>query len=394
MEYPKGFSSPKVLKKSATGSDSSLKPNLYARRPSNPSKLFSFDPDEPVSNQLAKLKSTYDCELKYMQEYISVLKKKNLSNPEPVSEKKLRDEISFLFENLKNEQQANLMLIEKLNRKSSEKLEENYKKTAEGWKDQNRFKEECVKKIEDCLGFYVRELMKAEDKMNRLELSLGVLKKELKVIKSVLIVSYKKDLSEKKYEIRENSENLARVLDENLDLKEKIKGLQKDIEFYRGENKKQREIIKELTEENEFERIALASINKIKNSELFVFEKDEFFSEMMEKVPENCEKCEDLEVKLGKQEKNIENLRGEVSRLKSENSKLLEDNENLEQITGKMQDILISSDNRSQEFSVGSPVLSPKASGDFNGFPGSGRFRNSPRFFEAKNMAGDGFVFK
>lgn len=411
MEYMKSLNSPKGLKKSLTANNASLKPNLNIRRPSNSSKFVNIDVEEPALNQVAKLKSTYDCELKYMQEYISVLKKKNSSYSESVNEKKLRDEISFLYENLKNEQQANLILINKINQKSSEKIEENYKKTGECWKDQkkiDRFKEDCVKKVEDCLGFYVRELMKVEEKMNRLELSLGAMKKEVKVIKSVLMVSYKKDLTEKKFELRENSENLARVLDENVDLKEKIKGLQKDVEFYRGENKKQREIIKEITEESEFERIALASVNKIKNSELFVFEKDEFFSEMMEKVSENCEKCKDLEQKLGKKEKNIENLREEVNRLKSENSKLLEDNENLEVITGKMQDILVSSDNRSRDFSIGSPVLSPKASGDFNGpalspkassdFNGlvfsSGRFRNSPKFFDGKNTTGDGFMFK
>ena len=64
--------------------------------------------------------------------------------------------------------------------------------------------------------------MKAEEKMNRLELSLGLIKKEVKVLKSVLYVNYKKDMDEKNYEIKENCENLARFLDENASLKEKI----------------------------------------------------------------------------------------------------------------------------------------------------------------------------
>lgn len=280
-----------------------------------------------------------------------------------------------------------MRLLQELNLKNAGKIEDNCKNTEEllrkNQKNDN-FKEVCIKKVEDCLGFYVRQLNKAEEKMNRLELCLELLKKEMKMIKSVIFVNYKKDLSEKNEEIKENKDNLVKVLGENLDLKGKITELIRDVQFYKEEIKKQREIVYEITEETEFERKTLASINKIKGGELFVFEKDEFFSEMMEKVPEMCEKCETIIQELENKNQKIEQLEGQVNKLKSENEKLVEDNENLELITGKMQDIIISSENKSQEFRLGGSILSPKGSGEFNRLRSRDRLNSSLQLFRVK----------
>ena len=321
-------------------------------------KAYNLQADESeISSLVSRIKASYETELRYAHEYIAVLRRKIAGNAESLNEKKLRDDISGLFEQLKYEQENNLKLLEKLSNKNLDS-----RKDEPALSTDTKFKtikQEFNKSIEDCLGFYVRELKKGEEKIERLEVNLDLLKKEAKVIKGVLLVNYKNDLNDKNEEIRENKENINRIIGENEGLREKIKDLQKDVFFYQEENRKQRQVIQEISEENEIERKVLNSIQKLKNQEYFSFENDEYYNEMIEKVKETCETCEKFDEKLRVKEKSIDDLMGEIERVKKENFKLAEDNQNLELITSKMQDMIICNDSRSLE-NRSTGLFSPK----------------------------------
>lgn len=364
METRKGFDTIPKIHKSSTSVNINQKINsgVYKAEFATRAKAYNLQGNESEVNSLiSRMKSSYEIELRYAHEYISVLRKKIAGNAESFNEKKLRDDISGLFEQLKYEQENNLKLLEKLSNKNPDSRKD--EPTVSDESKLKFIKQEFNKSIEDCLGFYVRELKKGEEKIERLELNLDLLKKEVKVIKGVLLVNYKNDLNDKNEEIRENKENLNRVIEENEGLREKLKDLQKDVFFYQEENRKQRLVIQEISEENEIERNVLNSIQKLKNQEYFSFEKDEFYNEMIEKVQETCETCEKFDEKLKKKEKSICELKGEIERVKKENLKLAEDNQNLELITSKMQDMIICNDSRSLE-NGSTSLFSPRRTHD------------------------------
>jgi predicted RNase H-like nuclease len=371
MEMKRSSESSGSLRKSLT-SNTKINSGVYKTDFISRAKAYGLEIEESDLQGIAnRIKSTYEVELRYMREYITLLKRKTNGINETVNEKKLRDEISNLLDMLKNEQQNNLRLMEKINK--------NYESTEfdHDLKKSQGIREEFKKNVEDCLGFYVREMKKTEEKAERLELNLELMKKSVKVIKSVLFANYKKDLYEKNDEIKEKNESLNKIIQENENLKEKIKEMQKDVHFYQEENRKQRQVIQEISEENEIERKALNTIQKIKAQDIFSFEKDEFYSEMIEKVPETCENCERLEENLKKHEKTAFDLNKQIEKISRENKKLTEDNENLELITSKMQEILITND--SEKNSTG--LFSPRRNYDsIEGIP-----KEKPKF-EYKNF--------
>lgn len=83
MEPQRTLGSPRLQNNTLTPCLTSPKQNQMKTKSANFSTFSNKNPQilDPVSSQLGNIKSTYDFELKYMQEYILILKKKDHEQP-------------------------------------------------------------------------------------------------------------------------------------------------------------------------------------------------------------------------------------------------------------------------------------------------------------------------
>lgn len=353
-------------------------------------KAYNLTPkhesEESKTDLLSRLKSTYEVEIKYMNEYISRLKRQNtnhyLTPDEAKNENFLREEIKNLYEKLRHEQKINLQLTEKID-------QFNYEKTSlSRFKDEKptpktfipesilyskesleSIKKSFIEKYSEGLAYYTKELRKAEEKLDRIDVSAHKAHNELKVLKKLFVVKYKENYNEKMISSKDLEQKLVAIENENLELIKIISNLEKDVKFYQEENIKQREIIKEMADEVEIERNTLAAISKIKDNDAGSLELEKenaslksclsSYEEKREKSMQKCLKCESYDEKLAFLEKKISKLDQENAKLKYEICKLQEDNQNLEAITEKMQDLLMFgnySGKKNEDFAVNEKI--------------------------------------
>ncbi|OMJ66561.1 hypothetical protein SteCoe_36548 [Stentor coeruleus] len=353
-------------------------------------KAYNLTPkhesEESKTDLLNRLKSTYEVEIKYMNEYILRLKRQNtnhyLTPDEAKNENFLREEIKNLYEKLRHEQKINLQLTEKIDQFNYEKANlirfKDEKPIAKTFIPEitlnskevlESIKKSFIDKYTESLAFYTKELRKAEEKLDRIDVSAHKAHNELKVLKKLFVVKYKENYNEKMISSKDLEQKLVTMENENSELIKIIKNLEKDVKFYQEENIKQREIIKEMADEVEIERNTLAAISKIKDNEggSLELEKENTsiksclssYEEKKEKLIQKCLKCEEHNEKNAFLEKKINKLDTENIKLQHEICKLQEDNQNLEAITEKMQDLLMFgnySGNKNEDFVVNEKI--------------------------------------
>lgn len=357
---------PKSLNRSIT-SNSKIMSGVYREDFQTRLKAYNLtpQPNDIKTDLLNRIKNTYEVEIKYMNEYISRLKKQNsnhyLTPDEAKNENFLREEVKSLYDKLRNEQKINLQLMEKIDNFNYEKFENSRIKEDSPIRksnipDTNIFNPEALEsmkksyldKFTECLSYYTKELRKAEEKQDRIDVIAHKAQNELKVMKKLLVVKYKENLNEKAVSTKELETKIFELKTENSELVSQIKSLEKDVRFYQEENTKQREIINEMADEVELERSALAIINNINedDSESKKTHKKinslktspNFYEEKVANPQKKCSKCFDHEQKVLILS---EKFSSEASKLNEEILKLQEDNQNLETINSKMQDLLM-----------------------------------------------------
>ncbi|OMJ83598.1 hypothetical protein SteCoe_15450 [Stentor coeruleus] len=361
--------SPKSLNKSIT-SNSKIISGVYREDFQTRLKAYNLtpQPEDIKTDLLNRIKNTYEVEIKYMNEYISRLKKQNtnhyLTPDEAKNDNFLREEVRSLYDKLRNEQKINLQLMEKIDNFNYEKFENSRIKEETPIKKTNipdintynpeileSLKKSYLDKFTECLSYYTKELRKAEEKQDRIDVIAHKTQNELKVMKKLLVVKYKENLNEKAVSTKELEAKILELKAENLELVNQIKSLERDVKFYQEENTKQREIINEMADEVELERSALAIINNITEDDsesIKIHKKTNSlktnpinYEEKILNPTKKCLKCYNHEQSALIFSEKIENLSLEVSKLNEEIVKLHEDNQNLETINSKMQDLLM-----------------------------------------------------
>lgn len=273
---------------------------------------YHLSPKNGKNDVIGRMKNAYESEIRYMNEYICVLKNKSGMGR---NEEVLREEITGLFELLKKEQKVNLELMERL---------ENGRFGRE--KDFDGVKKKVFERVDEEFEGFGREIRKMQEKLERIDLCYDRVKREEIVLRQI-VGSKGKNEFETEVEIVEKTKAIEKLEKENMRLNGIVKELKEDIRFYQGENEKQREIIRDFNEID----------NQIREQKGFLME----IPRNEKKILEKCESCESFEKKIKTLSENTEKIEEENKKLKKELEKILEDNQNLEIIVEKMQDLLV-----------------------------------------------------
>ena len=210
-----------------------------------------------------------------------------------------------------------------------------------------------LEKFEESNKIFIREIRKMEEKLERLDIENNKLNNEVKVIKKLSFAKYKQNQyaeNIKTYEIKiEDLEHEIR------NLKSNIEGIEKDINFYQQENAKQRDIIRDLSDETEIERNSIKSFSKLNEPARFTVELEEdikalqgYTLKFQEKQTIHiCEQCPGFEEKNKKLHDDCARLKLEISKLKEELEKSQDETKDLESVVEKLQDFILIKENSS-----------------------------------------------
>jgi chromosome segregation ATPase len=342
---------------------------VYRENYSKRLQAYNLSPKsvEQTADMFKRIKEAHEVELKYMNEYITVLKSRIHPNLNALDQQKientLRYDINVLNQKLKYEQYANLILLKKIEdfkNEPGQKFKENplnKVKSTEiikySYEKNSNLYQIFQEKFNDSMNFISKEFRKLEEKLDRIDLENFKIKNEMKVLKKILSMKSKENSIENGSSIKTLKEELQNLQIKNSSMASIIQDLEKDLDFYQSENKKHREIIKDLSDESKIEKNTILALTGSADLDFYEIELNKNLgSGYIRKESDLCYQCIDLNEQIKLLEDKIIQCELINSKLNQDVMKTQEDNQNLENIISNLQDLI--ADNTPRPYNLSS----------------------------------------